>query len=97
MTTCDCCNQEMLTTAGCKDEYLTYDGHRYLRLKFGDVKQVDTTQGVVPWDRQYGRCHDCGAAQNGIHHPGCDWERCPICPGFAQLISCEHGDLLNAL
>lgn len=33
------------------------------------------------------RCHDCGVAPGGIHHLGCDCERCPNCRG--QLISCD--------
>ena len=31
-------------------------------------------------------CHDCAAPQGGLHHPGCDMERCPRCLG--QAISC---------
>jgi hypothetical protein len=34
-----------------------------------------------------GRCHDCGVEADGVHHLGCDAERCPRCGG--QLISCE--------
>lgn len=33
------------------------------------------------------RCHDCGIAPGGYHHPGCDMEICPRCNG--QLISCD--------
>lgn len=34
-----------------------------------------------------GFCGDCLAPVGGLHHPGCDAERCPKCGG--QLISCE--------
>jgi hypothetical protein len=33
------------------------------------------------------RCHDCNIEVGGLHHPGCDMERCPRCGG--QLISCN--------
>ena len=33
------------------------------------------------------QCHDCGVPANGLHHPGCDAERCPVCMG--QAISCD--------
>jgi len=32
------------------------------------------------------RCGDCGVARGGLHHPGCDLQRCPCCTG--QFISC---------
>jgi len=32
------------------------------------------------------RCHDCNILKGGVHHPGCDAERCPRCAG--QIISC---------
>lgn len=32
-------------------------------------------------------CPDCGVAEGGMHHPGCDQEVCPQCLG--QLISCS--------
>jgi len=31
-------------------------------------------------------CHDCTTPVGGLHHPGCDAERCPRCLG--QAISC---------
>ena len=40
----------------------------------------------VPFDSGGYRCGDCKIADGGIHHPGCDMERCPACGG--QLISC---------
>jgi len=36
--------------------------------------------------RARSRCGDCGVARGGLHHPGCDLQRCPRCRG--QLISC---------
>jgi hypothetical protein len=32
-------------------------------------------------------CYDCNVAPGGIHHLGCEEERCPRCGG--QLIMCE--------
>lgn len=32
-------------------------------------------------------CHDCNTPPHGLHHPGCDSEKCPICGG--QAISCD--------
>jgi len=31
-------------------------------------------------------CHDCNCKEGELHHPNCDWERCPFCGG--QLLSC---------
>jgi hypothetical protein len=31
-------------------------------------------------------CGDCGVAPGGLHHLGCDLQRCPVCRG--QLFSC---------
>jgi hypothetical protein len=43
----------------------------------------------VPYDGKRGkRCPDCYVKQGGIHHPGCDIEKCPICN--LQMISCAH-------
>lgn len=37
-----------------------------------------------------GRCHDCNTPAEGLHHPGCDSERCPACHG--QAIGCGCTD-----
>ena len=39
-----------------------------------------------PLPRTRSRCGDCGTARGGLHHPGCDLQRCLRCGG--QLISC---------
>jgi hypothetical protein len=39
------------------------------------------------WPDGWGaNCRDCATPQGGLHHPGCDAERCPRCLG--QAISC---------
>ena len=66
-------------------------------VRFPDGKRLD----VVRYDgSKKSFCHDCLTPGGGIHHPGCDFERCPRCGG--QLISCgcldsteeedNHGD-----
>lgn len=49
------------------------------------------TMAPVPYNSDYGdenhRCHDCNIKKGGVHHPGCDMEKCPRCGG--QLISCD--------
>lgn len=34
-------------------------------------------------------CHDCGAKWGGLHHPGCDSEKCPRCGGQYFICECE--------
>ena len=42
----------------------------------------------IAWKLERARraCGDCGVAPGGLHHLGCDMQRCPLCGG--QLISC---------
>ncbi len=48
-------------------------------------------------NRWYGRrradqhCTDCNCPENGVHHFGCDQERCPICNGQFAFCDC-YGD-----
>jgi len=76
MAICDWCGANMIHGISC--------------VKNTEVKYPDgTVLPAVPYDRgrkDGGRCHDCGCPDGGMHHPGCDMERCPRCGG--QLISC---------
>ena len=74
--TCDDCKQRMLKVKSCTFPYITIGGKDYRRIRFGD----DGWTGNK-------RCHDCGCEVGGIHHQGCDVERCPKCG--LQLISCD--------
>lgn len=69
--TCGSCMQEMKPGVSCTLE------------KYRDKKNPR-----VPYDRgEEGNCRDCGAPNGGLHHPGCDMERCADCGG--QSISCD--------
>jgi hypothetical protein len=79
MAICGACKQEMMDekTISCIVEDIEYpDG----------VKMAQ-----VPYTPDYGgpsqRCHDCNIKFGGVHHIGCDMERCPRCG--RQLISCN--------
>jgi hypothetical protein len=74
---CQDCEQEMLEAASCTVDTLILDGRRFVRDRaWGPF-------GVV------GHCPDCGVADLGYHHLGCDLEDCPRCR--RQLISCGCG------
>jgi hypothetical protein len=71
---CQDCEQEMLEATSCTVDALILGGRRYLR---------DRARGAC-WPTQH--CPDCGVAEQGLHHLGCDLEDCPACR--RQLISC---------
>jgi len=81
MAICEWCEKEMLDVDSCIQEVEFPDG---------------TTMQAVPYDPYHHaaqRCPDCGVKGGGLHHPGCDMERCPKCEG--QLITCGCLDKEN--
>jgi hypothetical protein len=77
MAVCQVCSLDMsaASTVSCVEDAIEFpDGTVFPRIPYR------------PDDEAAGRCHDCGVAVGGFHHPGCDMERCPKCAG--QLISC---------
>lgn len=73
MARCTWCDQEMTTAASCSVEVM----HR-----FGEPVPMPRWRPR----RRSERCGDCGVAAGGVHHPGCDLARCPVCRG--QMIMC---------
>lgn len=68
---CNACKQEMKPGVSCTLTH--YEGEVQERV-------------VYPLGED-SNCHDCNTPPGGLHHPGCDMERCPICKG--QLITCS--------
>ena len=84
MAKCSICGREMLTAKTCVAPQVHINGKVYDRIRFGDPRGFYGS--CNPGDR----CPDCGVAVGGIHHWGCDIERCPVCEG--QMIGCDCGD-----
>jgi hypothetical protein len=79
MAVCDHCKREMLTADSCVRIPIDIGGVEHEPVRYG--------REAPSWGAEEGRrCHDCGIAPGGYHHPGCDVECCPVCAG--QLISC---------
>lgn len=75
MAICDLCNNEMTTGASCVVDTLHLEGRAY---------PLEPHRGRR--DASSRPCGDCGVAQGGLHHLGCDLQRCPLCR--SQLFSC---------
>jgi hypothetical protein len=78
MPVCDECKREMLDPATATCTVTT--------VEFPDGGVDPAVAYEIDWTSPNEYCHDCGVADGGFHHPGCDAERCPRCGG--QLISC---------
>ena len=78
MAVCAVCGGEMLGVDSCRQEPVNFpDGASLSPIAYGHERRIT-------WESA--RCHDCGVARGGYHHPGCDVEECPRCHG--QIISC---------
>ena len=76
MMKCSYCDQEMTDGVACTQR-------QYDDFPDGIARdRIPNAHGV--------KCHDCLAPDGGLHHPGCDAERCPQCRG--QAISCGCTD-----
>lgn len=75
MAMCDWCQQDMMgpDTDSCQQTVVFPDG------KVLNPVPYVSPDGII-------RCPDCNVKDGGLHHPGCDNERCPRCGG--QLITC---------
>lgn len=78
MTICPFCGSEMSSGRSCTVDALHVGGRRYRLAPF---KPGRGQRGPGA-----GRCGDCGVARGGLHHPGCELQRCPRCR--RQLLSC---------
>ncbi|HEY8789738.1 MAG TPA: hypothetical protein VIM10_11480 [Actinopolymorphaceae bacterium] len=78
---CDWCQHEMSQGLACNSPTYAIAGRTFQRIAFvphrGDL------------DAQ---CHDCLTTVGGLHHPGCDVERCPRCGGQAIGCGCHEDD-----
>lgn len=73
MATCPDCHRETRLAPSCVTTIkLVAGGKKFERLRYS-ARAVE-------------RCDDCGVKPGGVHHFGCDMERCPSCGG--QLIMC---------
>ncbi len=67
---CEYCDQEMGDGVSCTQLVYVIDDVEFDRMPNDSGR----------------KCGDCRTPPGGLHHPGCDMERCPKCN--SQAISC---------
>jgi hypothetical protein len=73
MAACPDCQREMHLASSCVTTFVVVVGDK----TFDRVRHPAAASD---------RCDSCGVKPGGVHHFGCDMERCPGCAG--QLIMC---------
>lgn len=76
MAVCKWCEEEMTAGGSCSVAELHRQGERVAMVRFGDERAEMGTPS----------CGDCGVRRGGLHHLGCDLQRCPVCR--CQMMSC---------
>lgn len=78
MSVCNQCGQETQTGKSCTRSKILFQGKAYEPKPFGQEKNYKSGDF----------CPECGVGLGGYHHPGCEFEECPVCGGQFVLCFC---------